>query len=681
MNSGGERDGNTPWDEGRARTAAEQPKQPTLIDDAERWRLPAAVLLVLLAVVIVRASWVGDDALISLRVALNGAAGNGLVFNVGERVQAFTHPLWMGVMVLITAVFESPWYPLLVVSWSCALAAVWLLARRVAGGSPWGLTLLALAPLSAAFVDYATSGLENPLSYLLIALFAAAAVRTEATRQGVLAFLCAGLLWACRPDLILLVAPVCGWLWWRLDGWRRRWHALVLAAAVPAAWISCAICYYGFPFPNTAYAKLATELPRGELVRQGVRYVFDSLDRDPLTLLVVVGACLLALARRRPLERAVVLGVASYLAYVVWIGGDFMSGRFFSVPFVVALWLLAREERRSLALAVAAGAWVLALFLPTATLRSGSGQRAWGFDVPGPALIIDGEGIADERAAYHLGRGLLTGNRDRFVDVPVWPQVSGPAKRIDCTCGGLGQRALAAGPAVYLVDPCGLTDPLLARLPVRRDQRWRIGHFERRIPTDYLETREDPDRKLVDPGLERYRRALETITMGPLWRAERWREMWAFWTGQRESWVDRRAYAEVDIRPVLEPTRLLPERMRARATEGVSARSPEVTAIRWAGRLELVPTVVRPGMVVELQADANDRYRVELFAGGRELAQWTREPLPNHSGQYTAQWRLPAPLHGVKVEAIEVWGSGGDWVYAVGRLALVPPGRPPRPRR
>ena len=36
-----------------------------------------------------------DDAMISMRYAYNLAHGNGLVWNIGERVQGFTNPLWV----------------------------------------------------------------------------------------------------------------------------------------------------------------------------------------------------------------------------------------------------------------------------------------------------------------------------------------------------------------------------------------------------------------------------------------------------------------------------------------------------------------------------------------------------------------------------------------------------------
>ena len=48
-------------------------------------------MLVFLAV-LVRTAWISDDGLISLRTVMNVTHGHGLTFNVGERVQTFTHP-------------------------------------------------------------------------------------------------------------------------------------------------------------------------------------------------------------------------------------------------------------------------------------------------------------------------------------------------------------------------------------------------------------------------------------------------------------------------------------------------------------------------------------------------------------------------------------------------------------
>jgi arabinofuranosyltransferase len=56
--------------------------------------LPYLAVLVLLLLV-VRNAWVTEDAYITLRTVDNWVSGHGLRWNVDERVQGYTHPLWM----------------------------------------------------------------------------------------------------------------------------------------------------------------------------------------------------------------------------------------------------------------------------------------------------------------------------------------------------------------------------------------------------------------------------------------------------------------------------------------------------------------------------------------------------------------------------------------------------------
>src|SRR5690242_5862898 len=62
-----------------------------------RKHYPLAFAAALVALVAARA-WTCDDAFITFRVVEQLLAGNGPVFNAGERVQVFTHPLWLFVL-------------------------------------------------------------------------------------------------------------------------------------------------------------------------------------------------------------------------------------------------------------------------------------------------------------------------------------------------------------------------------------------------------------------------------------------------------------------------------------------------------------------------------------------------------------------------------------------------------
>src|SRR5699024_2101358 len=85
-----------PWRR-RERTVAREP-------DAGPWPRAlvvgaAVVASLLLVAAMVRCAWLGDDAFITLRTVENVLAGHGAVWNPGERVQTYTHPLWLLLLV------------------------------------------------------------------------------------------------------------------------------------------------------------------------------------------------------------------------------------------------------------------------------------------------------------------------------------------------------------------------------------------------------------------------------------------------------------------------------------------------------------------------------------------------------------------------------------------------------
>src|SRR5262249_49120863 len=144
-----------------------------------------------------------------------------------------------------------------------------------------------------------------------------------------------------RMDTALLYLPALALAFWPQRSLREV--AVVAAGLLPLlAWEVFAIIYYGFPFPNTAYAKLGLGIPADELARQGLYYLRNGIATDPVLAAAIVVGVLTALARQGARQRALALGVLLYLAYVVRIGGDFMSGRFLVAPLIGAVVLLAR---------------------------------------------------------------------------------------------------------------------------------------------------------------------------------------------------------------------------------------------------------------------------------------------------------------------------------------------------
>ena len=276
-------------------------------------------------------------------------------------------------------------------------------------------------------------------------------------------------------------------------------------------WTIFSVFYYGVPFPNTAYAKLATGIPWGESMQQGFIYLFDSLSRDPLTLTFTAIGIMLAL-RQGAEQKAIAAGIILYLAYVVSIGGDFMSGRFLAAPLLAAAVIVARARLGGFAIAAIAivVAAVGALSL-NSTILSGQAYSA---------RSIPENGITDERGFMFPGRGLLTARRNT-QDSLLQPDWSPRPKSVAIACGLLGSAGLASAPENHFIDSCGLTDPLLARLPAQADTNWRIGHFVRRIPAGYEDSFRQDKNLLKDPATRDYWEVIRRATRGPLFSFDR----------------------------------------------------------------------------------------------------------------------------------------------------------------
>lgn len=428
-----------------------------------------AVFLGVLAFTAVATSsaWMSDDAWITLRTVDMAQLGHGLVYNPGERVLAATHPLWLLLLLAVTTLTgEHAWTTLalsLILGTGTIAAVLWGIRGRGAG-----VVLLTAGLLAGckALVDFTTSGLEGPLSHLLLALLTLEAMGRA--RPLPLAWL-AGAVVLTRMDHALLVGPL-GLLALRAGGWRAAAAGLPLLTWLLGSWL-----YYGRALPNTAAAKLATGVPRGELVAQGLAYLSNSLAWDPLLLVTVATAALLvglAALREGHLgpAAALLLGVLLYLAYVVAIGGDFMSGRFLAAPFLVSAVLLVRRGPPALL----AGLVILGLLGPRSPWTSGAAYDH---------RQLDPAGIADERGFYFQTQGLRAWLRPGRG--PLQPGRGGePEVR---TMQTIGLDGYAAGPAVHVVDLYGLADPVLARLPCACESGWRPGHWPRTPPEGYLE--------------------------------------------------------------------------------------------------------------------------------------------------------------------------------------------------
>ena len=230
---------------------------------------------VLFLIFAVNVSWVSDDALITMRHVLNFINGYGPVFNVGERVQAYTHPLWFLLISLFSCFFNYV-YVTFGLSFLFSFLSVYVLFKFIKNVSVsninFKLTVACLLVIfSKAFIDFSSSGLENPLSHFLLLLFFAlyfsfyAELQKKSAYSNKIIYLLvfvSCLIYLTRMDHIIMIVPSLIGLLINLHnssyGYKNYAKLIVFPLVLMGGWHLFSLVYYGFLFPNTAYAKLGT---------------------------------------------------------------------------------------------------------------------------------------------------------------------------------------------------------------------------------------------------------------------------------------------------------------------------------------------------------------------------------------------------------------------------------------
>lgn len=505
--------------------------------------------LALVVVVVIRTAWLSDDALITLRTALNITHGWGPGYNATEAVQGYTHPTWFLLWVAVGSWTNQ---------WVLGVFALSLVFVGIAVGIlVWRAQSLArlvivtgILLLSNAFVDFTTSGLENPLAFGgLAVLFALTSPptssRTPADIRCVLIGLTACAVLLTRLDLITLIAvPLLLFVWESRQYIRGIVLAGVSLAAPVVVWLTWSWMTYASFLPNTFAAKTNAQIPQSEFIVQGLRYMWVSFEQDPITLIGVAVGLAVGLVVGPRMLRGWALGVATYLVYVVWVGGDFMGGRFLAVPLFVGVLIFAASpieilKRKSGSESLAplgAAVAVIALLLvglqstgiQSTALANPQTQR-WEVDQNFNAGVVDARGssVANERDLKGLidnlslaflapdfvpigdGTGLNRPLRDLDKTTKNWPVSDGTftlPSEVGVFCAFLGTIGIVTGPTTHLIDDCALTDRYLAERPFVPAEpfAWKTGHFHRGIPEGYVEAVATGDSRRIVDMADRY---------------------------------------------------------------------------------------------------------------------------------------------------------------------------------
>jgi arabinofuranosyltransferase len=437
---------------------------------------------------------------------------------------------------LLTRLFNPPFglnklfYGNIIISLSLSLLIITLYAFKIAHSTQMAIVGALILTLSKAYIDYSTSGLENPLSHFLTLCFLGLFLfKKEEVQHNVLglAFL-AGLGILNRMDMVLIFFPALLLVIWQSAHKPKTIFTIFIGVLPVILWEIFSVFYYGAPFPNTAIAKLNTGIDKLFLFKQGVHYFFNSLRLDSITLITIAFSLAITILSRNGRRIAVAMGIGLYLCYILYIGGDFMSGRFFSLPLLAAVILLATFDLKSLPLF--GGCLILVLgigllpFITTIERRPTYGQNR-----ENNLVFLDSHKIADERLVYADRTGLLAAiqyNSPRIIySQDDWLYSATYPREVN-VYGPVGINGLRDGPDIHVIDKNGLIDPLMARLPLEDTQNWRIGHFHHIIPAGYEETLASGTNQIENPDIALFYAKLSIVVKGPLWDWNRVVEIW-----------------------------------------------------------------------------------------------------------------------------------------------------------
>ncbi len=352
-----------------------------------------------------RCPWWGDfevdDAFISYRYAWNLVHNNGLVYNPGTSVEGYTNFLWT---VLMSGALQFEVEPT-----SLALALNIALTIGITGltyylgtrlGIPEGrreiyaLVVTILLVIDQSIVTYGLrgSGMES-IFFAFLVLLAFALLWVDSTRNIWVAVLrrralggaVLALASLTRPEgLMVAVVLLLARAWQDRRAGKQQSKGIALAvlsfAVIMVPYQVWRIGFYGYPLPNTFYAKTGTS---SALIWRGLDYAWDFAGTHWFLVILSVASVLLPVSAlvkavlrptkaadpsRSPLgdaissnptityrsedtqsrsawdlggSRALTWLVALYTAYIIIVGGDWLTADRFFVPLVAPLALLA----------------------------------------------------------------------------------------------------------------------------------------------------------------------------------------------------------------------------------------------------------------------------------------------------------------------------------------------------
>jgi hypothetical protein len=315
------------------------------------WLADPRVYLVPILVLFACHTWrfqffIMDDAFTSFRYAQNLIDGYGLVYNIGEKVEGYTNFLWTLIIACFMKAGLSPEptsQVLGVISGCAGIILTFLLSSLIA---PKSRFFALIAPLflsiNTCFAVWSIAGMEISFFTSLILLATTRYIYETQNREKMpLSPAIFGIASLARPEGLLFFGVT--FIHQAILLLKKRvlpkklFISLLLFCSIFLPYYIWRYTYYGWPLPNTFYAKVGTGI---EQYMRGILYIKNFLFEFSGWIFLVIP---FAFRRLNSNLSYILIITISWLLYVVYVGGDALPAYRFLVPILPFLYLMTQE--------------------------------------------------------------------------------------------------------------------------------------------------------------------------------------------------------------------------------------------------------------------------------------------------------------------------------------------------
>jgi tetratricopeptide (TPR) repeat protein len=463
--------------------------------------------------------FIQDDAYISFRYIRNFVEGNGLVFNIGERVEGYTNLLWVlilsGLSFLKIGV-ESASQFLSVLFGIIVLFATYSLSETLGvndseivkkerksdkniGEGFFDLIAPILLVFTASFIFWSVSGMETTMfiSFSLLGLYyyIRSKDKDKFEYRYPLCFLFATLT---RPEglyffgLVMIHKIIYSFVRHRSGSLKDLFSVnnikTYLVYVVPVAvYFAVRYAYYGFLFPNTYYAKTGFS---SAYLNSGMDYFMNFLSSYMLYGVMLLLP--LFLFRRKELRFELALFyliIVAFFLYTISVGGDVLKQNRFFLPVLPLIYILFAKS--------------LTVFYLNLKIKSSQGI-AFGV-VAGIVAVLCFYYYSSQKEKLATDIASENGLVDKMKITGTWfgKKQQELGRPLNLAATTIGAVSYFAGPNVNVIDLLGLTDREIAHNPkiIKEISENEIGWKERNYNADYVMSR-DPDYVYFSTGVK-----------------------------------------------------------------------------------------------------------------------------------------------------------------------------------